>query len=93
MPPLDQQQAWPLSALSPIAGLGVEMALAWRFGASGIVDAFRIAALMIIFGQQLLRRRLGRSEWRSRGYSRLASSVTVAFGSSQAVSRHGESCL
>ena len=30
-----------LSVLSPLAGLAVEMALAFRFGASVTVDAFR----------------------------------------------------
>jgi peptidoglycan biosynthesis protein MviN/MurJ (putative lipid II flippase) len=29
------------------------MALAWRFGASATVDAFRIAALVVLFGQQI----------------------------------------
>ena len=42
-----------LSTLGPLAGLAVEMALAWRFGASATVDAFRIATLVSFFGQQL----------------------------------------
>ncbi len=42
-----------LSALSPLAGLAVEMALAWGFGASATVDAFRIGSLLMLFGQQL----------------------------------------
>ncbi len=42
-----------LAVLSPIAGMAVEMTLAWRFGASGTVDAFRIASLLLIFGNQL----------------------------------------
>lgn len=42
-----------LSILSPIAGLVVELTLAWRFGASETVDAFRIASLIILFASQL----------------------------------------
>jgi len=42
-----------LAVLSPIVGMAVEMTLAWRFGASGTVDAFRIASLLLIFGNQL----------------------------------------
>src|SRR5574341_1849864 len=42
-----------LALLSPLAGLGVEMALAWRFGAGPEVDAFRIASLLLLFSQQL----------------------------------------
>jgi len=42
-----------LALLSPLAGLAVELALAWRFGASDTVDAFRIGALLLLFGQQL----------------------------------------
>ncbi len=42
-----------LAALSPLAGIVVEIALAWRFGASPTVDAFRIGMLVLIFGQQL----------------------------------------
>ena len=42
-----------LSALSPLAGLAVETVLAWRFGTSAVVDAYRVAALVLIFGQQL----------------------------------------
>lgn len=42
-----------LSLASPLAGLAVEMALAWRFGASATVDAFRTSALLILFGQQI----------------------------------------
>jgi putative peptidoglycan lipid II flippase len=42
-----------LSVLSPLAGLAVEIALAWRFGTSTTVDAFRIVALLLVFGQQL----------------------------------------
>ncbi|MCL6594777.1 MAG: oligosaccharide flippase family protein [Firmicutes bacterium] len=43
-----------LSALSPAAGLAVEMALAWRFGVSAEVDAFRAASTFLVLGQQLL---------------------------------------
>jgi len=42
-----------LALLSPLAGLLVEMALAWRFGAGPAVDAFRIASLLLLFSQQL----------------------------------------
>ncbi len=42
-----------LALLSPVAGMAVEIALAWRFGASPTVDAFRIGALLLLFGQQL----------------------------------------
>jgi peptidoglycan biosynthesis protein MviN/MurJ (putative lipid II flippase) len=42
-----------LSVLSPAAGLAVEMALAWRFGISPVVDAYRVAVLLVLFGQQL----------------------------------------
>ena len=42
-----------LAILSPLAGMAVEIALAWRFGASPTVDAFRIGALLLMFGQQL----------------------------------------
>ncbi len=43
-----------LAVLSPAAGLAVEMALAWRFGVSETVDAFRIASVFLVLGQQLL---------------------------------------
>jgi len=42
-----------LAVLSPAAGLMVEIVLAWRFGASGVVDAFRVATLVLVFGNQL----------------------------------------
>ncbi len=42
-----------LSVLSPIAGLTVEISLAWAYGSSGTVDAFRIASLLILLGNQL----------------------------------------
>ncbi len=42
-----------LSVLSPLSGLVMEMALAWRYGASGAVDAFRIASLVVVLGNQL----------------------------------------
>src|SRR3989454_7530384 len=43
-----------LAVLSPLAGLAVEIALAWRFGASPTVDAFRVGMLVLVFGQQLV---------------------------------------
>jgi putative peptidoglycan lipid II flippase len=42
-----------LAVLSPLAGMGVEMSLAWRFGTSPTVDAFRIGVLLLFFAQQL----------------------------------------
>ena len=42
-----------LSVLSPVSGLAMEMVLAWRYGASGTVDAFRIATLVVVLGNQL----------------------------------------
>jgi putative peptidoglycan lipid II flippase len=42
-----------LSVLSPVSGLAMEMVLAWRYGASGVVDAFRVAALIAGLGLQL----------------------------------------
>lgn len=42
-----------LATLSPIAGLAMEVALAWRFGASGMVDSFRIASIVLAFGNQV----------------------------------------
>jgi peptidoglycan biosynthesis protein MviN/MurJ (putative lipid II flippase) len=42
-----------LSVLSPVAGLAVEMALAWRFGTSAVVDAYRVTVLLVVFVQQL----------------------------------------
>ncbi len=39
--------------LSPLAGIAAEIALAWRFGTSATVDAFRIGALLLLAGQQL----------------------------------------
>ncbi len=41
-----------LAVLSPVAGLVMEMTLAWRFGASGTVDAFRIVSLILVLGNQ-----------------------------------------
>lgn len=38
--------------LSPVTGLAVEMALAWKLGTSGIVDAYRIASILTAFGWQ-----------------------------------------
>ncbi len=43
-----------LSLLSPLAGLAVEMLLAWRFGASPVIDAYRVTVLLMLFGQQWL---------------------------------------
>lgn len=42
-----------LGLLSPLVGMAVEVVLAWRFGASGTVDAFRVSSLLLIFGNQL----------------------------------------
>jgi putative peptidoglycan lipid II flippase len=38
--------------LSPATGLAFEMALAWKLGASGAVDAYRIASILTAFGWQ-----------------------------------------
>src|SRR5712692_10467137 len=38
--------------LSPAAGLLAEIVLAWRFGASGVVDAYRLTVLLLVYGQQ-----------------------------------------
>ncbi len=43
-----------LAVLSPLAGMAVEIALAWRFGTSPAVDAFRIGMVFLLMGQQLL---------------------------------------
>ena len=42
-----------LVLISPVSGLLFEMVLAWRYGAVAGVDAFRVAALILILGQQL----------------------------------------
>lgn len=42
-----------LAVLSPLAGVAAEISLAWRFGASPTVDAFRIGTLVLFFGQQV----------------------------------------
>lgn len=42
-----------LSVLGPLSGLVMEMVLAWRYGASSTMDAFRIATLMLVVGNQL----------------------------------------
>jgi putative peptidoglycan lipid II flippase len=43
-----------LSLLSPVAGMAVEMALAWRYGISSVADAYRIGSMLLLMGQQLL---------------------------------------
>ena len=42
-----------ITVLSPVAALLAEIALAWRFGASGVVDAYRVIVLVLLYGQQL----------------------------------------
>lgn len=42
-----------LAVLSPIAGLALEMVMAWRFGGTETVDSFRIASLVLVFGNQI----------------------------------------
>src|SRR5260370_39977364 len=42
-----------LSLLTPMIGLGVESAVAWRFGVSPTVDAYRTAYLIINLGTTL----------------------------------------
>jgi putative peptidoglycan lipid II flippase len=39
--------------VSPAIALLAEIVLAWRFGASGVVDAYRVTVLLLIYGQQL----------------------------------------
>jgi putative peptidoglycan lipid II flippase len=39
--------------VSPAVALLAEIVLAWRFGASGVVDAYRVTVLLLIYGQQL----------------------------------------
>jgi putative peptidoglycan lipid II flippase len=43
-----------LSLLSPVAGMAVEMALAWRYGTSSVADAYRIGSMLLLIGQQML---------------------------------------
>lgn len=43
-----------ISLLSPVAGMAVEMALAWRYGTSSIADAYRVGSMLLLMGQQLL---------------------------------------
>lgn len=43
-----------LTLLSPITGLAVEIALAWRFGSSATMDAYRISSVIVWVGWQLL---------------------------------------
>jgi putative peptidoglycan lipid II flippase len=40
--------------LVPAAGFAAEVALAWRFGTSGVVDAFRVSGVYLVLGQHLL---------------------------------------
>lgn len=42
-----------LSVLGSLSGLVMEMVLAWQYGASGAIDAFRIALLVVVLGNQL----------------------------------------
>ncbi len=42
------------SVFSPLAGAAVEMAVAWRYGSSAIVDGFRIAYVVIAVGAGVL---------------------------------------
>jgi len=43
-----------LALLSPVAGMAVEVALAWRYGIGSVADAYRIGSVMVLMGQQLL---------------------------------------
>lgn len=38
----------------PAAGFATEVALAWRFGTAGVVDAFRVSGVYLVLGQHLL---------------------------------------
>jgi putative peptidoglycan lipid II flippase len=42
-----------LNILSPVAGLTVEIILAWVFGSSAIVDAYRVVSVIVVFSTQL----------------------------------------
>ena len=42
-----------LSLCSPLAGLALEASLAWKYGASGMVDAFRVANIHLTFANQI----------------------------------------
>lgn len=42
-----------LSVLGPVSGLVMEMVLAWRYGASSMIDAFRVSTLVMVLGMQL----------------------------------------
>jgi putative peptidoglycan lipid II flippase len=42
-----------VSVLSALSGLAMEITLAWRFGASETVDAFRVSVLLLMLGQQI----------------------------------------
>lgn len=41
-----------LSVVSPFCGMLLEITFAWAFGASPLMDAYRIAALILVFGMQ-----------------------------------------
>jgi putative peptidoglycan lipid II flippase len=76
-----------LTVLSPIAGLMVEMTLAWRFGASTAVDAFRIASLILLLGNQLFFGQLLPNvvvplvcEYRAKGIEREGWRLAFSFG-------------
>jgi putative peptidoglycan lipid II flippase len=80
-----------LAVLSPAVGLMVEIVLAWRFGASGVVDAFRVATLLLVFGNQFFLNQVLLyiivplfSQYRAKGLQqegwRLAFSLAVIFG-------------
>ncbi len=76
-----------LYILSPAAGLLVEMSLAWKFGASPMVDAFRTAYLLIGFGSQIFVGYLLPhlvvpviSDFRVRGEERIGWQVALSFG-------------
>lgn len=42
-----------LSAIAPFFGMILEITLAWAFGASSLMDAYRVAALVLVFGMQI----------------------------------------
>jgi putative peptidoglycan lipid II flippase len=42
-----------LSLLSPFLGMALEIVLAWAFGTSALVDGYRVASLLLVFGLQL----------------------------------------
>jgi putative peptidoglycan lipid II flippase len=76
-----------LTILSMATGLGVEMLLAWAFGASAVVDAYRVDYLLISLGTQLFVLQIMPNvtvpvftEYRERGEHEYAWRAAMSFG-------------